>query len=111
MGTRICAGALLALIAIKLAWSALYGKTEGALVLGLVGVVLPLLPALIARVFSLSGFWVYAGFAPLWYFCHGVMELVAGRYLFFAAIEVLLALLFFSGYWLRTRAIKRAKAV
>lgn len=110
IGTRICMAALLALVALKLVWSGLHGKTDGALALGIVGILVPLLPALAAAAFRLRGFWVYAGFAPMWFFCHGVMELMAGNHLLLASIEVMLSLLFFGGYWLRTKSIKQAKA-
>ena len=110
-GTRLCTGSLVLLIALKLAWHGLYHPPATGFSGGLAMTLLPLLPLAAALAFSLRGPWIYAGIGVWVYFCHGAMEAYANPLERpWALAEIGLAIGYFIGLWLRTRAAKKAQA-
>lgn len=107
-GARLCAVSLAAMLLLRLAWHGSVHAEASGLAPGLAAILLPLLPYCAALAFRLRGPWIYGGIAAWVYFCHGAMESFATpAERGWALAEAALALIYFTGLWLRTRAAKR----
>lgn len=110
-GTRWCAGSLLALLLLKLAWHAAVHAPSSGFAAGAATTLLPLLPFLAAWAFKLRGLWIYGGIAAWVYLAHGAMEAVATpAERGWALGEVALAVAYFIGLWLRAQAARAQRA-
>lgn len=109
---RLCQFALTGLIALNLYWHGWANPSTSDALSDLGLALLPLLPVSAAWAFKLRGPWVYGGIAALVYFCHGVMEAtVTPQTRLLSGAEILLSLIYFVGLHLRTRELRRARAI
>lgn len=109
-GGRLCALSLAGMVLLRIVWHvSVHAETSG-LAAGMAALLLPLLPYCAALAFRLRGPWIYGGIAAWVYFCHGAMEAFATPdERLWALAEAALAMLYFGGLWLRTRAAKMAR--